>query len=257
MNDLMDYGDLQVALCDGENPVMRLGGELTSQNCSGLARLLGDALEEPGSDLRLDLGGLDFVDSSGVRELVKTVSRANADGRTVSILSITDQLHHVLTVTGLRHLFTIDGEIVPDGRASSAARPEREAERRFSMRCDPAMCRDAREVICDFAAGIGFREHEVAEIKTAVGEAVSNAVRHGAAAGDSINIVCRDAGRRLVVTLSYPSAVFDPAAVPLPVVDECCQGGMGIFMMRLIMDRVDYSFHDGFVDVTIEKSLPQ
>lgn len=256
MNETPQESGLQIVLSNGGRPVMRVAGELTSDNCAGFADLVGDALEGPGAALALDFEGLEYVDSSGLRELMKAAGDAGSAGCTLSIISMQPQFDHVLTVTGLKHLFVID-TVVPDEWISEIECPQRRTEHRFSVVSDRAICRDVRDEVYGFAAAMGFEEPQLAEIQMAVGEAISNAVRHGAAPGDTIDLLCRDAGRRIIITLTYPSAVFDPDQVPAPVIDENCEGGMGIYLMRLVMDRVRYDFHDGLVDLTLEKALPE
>ncbi len=251
----MDETTLQIQLNDGSKPVLQVSGELTVENCDGFADLVGNALGGDGSTLALDLVGLDYVDSSGFMELVRAAKAAAGAGSTLSIVGMQPQFGHLLRVTGLKHLFVID-TIIPQEWIPAARPTIPVPDCVFSVENRGDCCREVRRRVCDFAAGMGFAEPQLSEIKMAVGEAIANAVRHGAGPGDRIEVRCKDSDGILIVTISYPSAWFDPDSVPTPDIDSGPEGGMGIYFMRLVMDRVCFGFQDGRVTVTLEKALP-
>ncbi|MFA5079779.1 MAG: ATP-binding protein, partial [Dehalococcoidia bacterium] len=84
----------------------------------------------------------------------------------------------------------------------------------------------------------------------AVDEASTNVVKYayGGQAG-FIQISCAFEGRDIVVTIRDRARKFDPASVPAPEVDSALEdrkvGGLGIYMMKKMMDRVDYSYKEG------------
>lgn len=110
-------------------------------------------------------------------------------------------------------------------------------------------------VVRDFMIRI-IRQSQLAredenKITLAVDEAVTNIIEHGYQSGidgrieieveadeSQFKIVIRDAGR-----------TFDPEAVPEPdMTDHVAAGrkrGLGIFLMRQIMDEVRYRFKEG------------
>jgi serine/threonine-protein kinase RsbW len=87
----------------------------------------------------------------------------------------------------------------------------------------------------------------VDSICLAVGEAASNAVRHGCRGNEElkVGVECSTDGRSLVVEIRDPGSGFDPEAVPAPFEGELREGGMGIHFMRLMMDEVAYDFGEG------------
>jgi anti-sigma B factor antagonist len=60
----------------------RLVGELDMSSADDLLRAVAEALEEPGGDLTLDMSGLAFIDSSGLRALLE-ISHRLAGGRLI------------------------------------------------------------------------------------------------------------------------------------------------------------------------------
>ena len=60
----------------------RLVGELDMSSAEDLLQAVAEALEEPGGDLTLDMSGLAFIDSSGLRALLE-ISHRLAGGRLI------------------------------------------------------------------------------------------------------------------------------------------------------------------------------
>lgn len=238
---------------EGDNPpVVRAAGALTYENCDSLGDLIKGAFT--GATVELDLGDLDFVDSSGLRILVTAARDARRAGRLVRIVALRRQLSHVLDVSQFRSLFEITAQPAEYTAKESLLAPEESPDFQALPTFDA--CHDARQTVRHYAASMGFNSEALDDICLAVGEAVSNAVRHGSCAdGEPIDISCRRADRRLRVTLSYPSSVFDPQSVPEPELDAFPRGGMGIYFMKLVMDKVEYTFADGRALLTLEKLL--
>jgi anti-sigma regulatory factor (Ser/Thr protein kinase) len=90
----------------------------------------------------------------------------------------------------------------------------------------------------------------VFSFETAVDEASTNVVKYAyGGRGGFFQISCMLEGRDIVVTIRDRAAKFDPASVPAPEVDSTLEdrkvGGLGIYMMKKMMDRVDYSYKEG------------
>ena len=180
----------------------------------------------------LALKDVTFVDSSGLSVLISAALRGQKAGRSFNIISMTAHLNHMLSISGLEHLF---------GIPTTEERPHEEGKRpivgmyRAYLQCkgEKSACRIAREQVCEFARNMGFDQMSIDDIRLAVGEAVSNAVRHGAECGQIIKVRCERDTDKLIVKLSYSSAEFDPLAVPTPSYATAAEGGMGIHFMRL------------------------
>ena len=110
----------------------------------------------------------------------------------------------------------------------------------------------ARSAVAEFAVTCGFYRQVAEDIKLAVGEACNNAVEHGAP-NKPFAITCSYADDALVVNVADQGQGFDlrPAAAQRDLMQS---RGLGIFLMRTLMDHVDYRLKPGDgMQVTLEK----
>jgi anti-sigma B factor antagonist len=85
---------------DGETHVLELIGEL---DLDGAPRLEEELLRAEASDaaaIIVDLGALEFIDSTGIRLLLMAAERCQADGR-LTLLKGPRQVHRVFEITDL------------------------------------------------------------------------------------------------------------------------------------------------------------
>ena len=100
-------------------------------------------------------------------------------------------------------------------------------------------CADSSGSVCDEA---GSTLEELADIKTAVSEAVTNSIIHGYGGREEITIVCRICGKQIEVTVrdegigieDIPKAM-EPLYTTKP---EWERSGMGFAFMEAFMDEL-------------------
>ena len=111
----------------------------------------------------------------------------------------------------------------------------------------PATVGIVRDRVSRFARRRGFSEARAFDIGLAVGEACANAVMH-AANGDSWYCVeARGCGDSITVTIADPGAEVAPQLGRDP--DRV--GGLGLFLMRSLMDRVSLDMSANGTRVTM------
>lgn len=76
-------------------------GELDIATTPTLERAISEATAEGDGALVLDLRGLTFMDSTGLRTLAQTNARAEADGFELTIIRGPRQIERVLEISGL------------------------------------------------------------------------------------------------------------------------------------------------------------
>jgi anti-sigma B factor antagonist len=114
-------GDLELSTTrDGTCAVVRVGGEVDL----GTAGQLSDhavAAQQAATSLVLDLGGVTFMDSTGLKVLLAVHRRAQLSGGHLALAAPTRSVLKVLTVTGLDKTFTICDTVDDAVQACAAA----------------------------------------------------------------------------------------------------------------------------------------
>jgi anti-sigma B factor antagonist len=77
-----------------------VAGELDVSTVDQLREAL-EQLGVEGAELRLDLGGVTFMDSSGIRALMEADAAARANGHTLSITRPSRQVRRILEAVGV------------------------------------------------------------------------------------------------------------------------------------------------------------
>jgi anti-sigma regulatory factor (Ser/Thr protein kinase) len=100
--------------------------------------------------------------------------------------------------------------------------------------------------VVDYAGAAGFSPARVAEIEMAVGEALTNICTYAYPGGEGeVAVQCtHDTGPRLYIDIIDSGVPFDPLSAPQP---DLCEdpverttGGLGIFLLRTIVDEMTY-----------------
>ncbi len=101
------------------------------------------------------------------------------------------------------------------------------------------------------ARACGLNDQQTYDVQMAIDEACSNIIEHayGGRPDGAINIVCEKQGKEFVVTIRDFGKAFDPKQVAQPrtnaPLSERDIGGLGLFFMYKLMDRVEFDFSSG------------
>jgi serine/threonine-protein kinase RsbW len=99
-----------------------------------------------------------------------------------------------------------------------------------------------RQGIAGFATRCGFPEEDVSDIRLAAGEALSNAVEHGSRnEGRKITVACTFDRNVLVIEIQDSGKGFTEPLDRGKVTPDDRGRGFGIFLMRRLMDEVNFS----------------
>jgi len=83
-------------------------GELDATTAPRLRAALDDLAAAATGDVQLDLGGLTFIDSSGLQSITTARRDLQADGRALRIADASKPVRRIFEVTGLRSLLVAD-----------------------------------------------------------------------------------------------------------------------------------------------------
>ncbi|UCH89591.1 MAG: ATP-binding protein [Thermoplasmata archaeon] len=107
---------------------------------------------------------------------------------------------------------------------------------------------EVRDFIADAMKSLGFgSEKEIFEVQVAVDEACTNIMKHAypGTAGPII-IDCSGSGNEFKIIIRDKGKSFDPKSVPEPDTKAPLEkrkiGGLGIFLMKAYIDKLDYTF---------------
>lgn len=110
---------------------------------------------------------------------------------------------------------------------------------------------EIRDFVGEIARKGGFGSKEVYNIQLATDEAASNIIEHayeGVSSG-VLELSCGIQGSAIVIVLVDHGEPFDPSEIPMPDLkadlSERKIGGLGIFLMRKLMDEVRYDSQPG------------
>ncbi|NUP98866.1 MAG: ATP-binding protein [Armatimonadetes bacterium] len=126
---------------------------------------------------------------------------------------------------------------------------------------DPAYLELVGQVVTFVAMRMGFADRDAARIRLAVDEACANVVSHATPDGAPYRVVCEEQGERLVVRVQDAGPVFDLEAFANPNLDVPLEkrqvGGLGLYLMRRVMDSVELMARDDGKELVLSKVLPR
>ena len=115
------------------------------------------------------------------------------------------------------------------------------------------------EKIPSFIESLGLDGKTTDELNLAIEEAVTNIISYSSGKGD-IEINAKKKTDRVIVTLKDNGKPFDPTSTIEPDISSTPNdrpiGGLGIFLVRRLMDEVSYDRKDGVNSLTLIKKLP-
>ena len=110
---------------------------------------------------------------------------------------------------------------------------------------------EIRDFVGEIARQGGFGSKEVYNIQLATDEAASNIIEHAyeGVSDGVLELSCGFQGSVIVIILVDHGEPFDPSEIPMPDLkadlSERKIGGLGIFLMRKLMDEVRYDSQPG------------
>ncbi|MDI6766619.1 MAG: ATP-binding protein [Bacteroidota bacterium] len=103
-----------------------------------------------------------------------------------------------------------------------------------------------REFVSDAAKKFGFDDESIGKIALAVDEACTNIIKHAYGFSPQHNIDIKIVTNKEIfeIIIRHQGKLFDPKLVKTPdlkdYIDHPRRGGLGIHLMRLLMDQVEY-----------------
>lgn len=110
---------------------------------------------------------------------------------------------------------------------------------KFSVPGKPEYVGTVRMAVSCLANSIGFDVEAIEDIKVAVSEACTNAVCHGNRRSDIYEVTCELCEDRIVVSVIDQAGGYDLSGYREPCLENPKEGGLGIYIIKALMDEVD------------------
>ncbi len=121
-----------------------------------------------------------------------------------------------------------------------------------------------RDFVSQAAVAAGFSEEDVSKIALAVDEACTNVIKHAYKYNPEkhISVTVADNKGEFEVSIVDNGKQFDPQKLKAPDMKEYLssyrRGGLGVYLMKSLMDRVEYDIEPGKSNkVRLIKHLPR
>ncbi|HLC41681.1 MAG TPA: ATP-binding protein [Methylomirabilota bacterium] len=107
----------------------------------------------------------------------------------------------------------------------------------------PEQLKEIRQWLGQVGGAVGLAQDEIANVKVAVCEACTNIIRHAYEGNYSrpIWLTARSQGSGIELEIRDFGRPFDHARVSAPDFEEAHEGGYGVFLMRKLMDAIEFS----------------
>ena len=125
-------------------------------------------------------------------------------------------------------------------------------DQQFGMRIgsDVAEIPEVSAWLEEVMLGSGFTEEAILDTQLAAEEAITNVIVHGyKEPGGEIVITCHVSSDHIKIEIGDTAPRFDPLSIPEPELESTIEkrtiGGLGIFLIRQVMDEVSYRYENG------------
>lgn len=121
------------------------------------------------------------------------------------------------------------------------------SSKEFVIKNDTAEIQLLSEEVVGFCRGNGIKESVCFDVRLALEEVISNTIKYGYDDSEvhTIRVRVEREAQELLLEVEDSARSFNPLAVPKPdvslPVEEKSLGGLGIFLLQAVMDRLEYN----------------
>lgn len=123
--------------------------------------------------------------------------------------------------------------------------------------CSAQFVSVSRRTLEGVTSGLPLAQDQLDDLKLAVGEACTNAVKFSGPDRPAVRIIYRIESDRLEIEVRNKGNAFQSSEQPArgSINEHLREGGLGLFLIGTLMDSVDISCEDGEVALRMSKSL--
>ena len=127
----------------------------------------------------------------------------------------------------------------------------------LKVKADLGQLHRIREFVTEAAEALGAASASIDDLRIAVDEAVTNILTHGYGGPGDVEIDMVVEGKDLVVRLRDRAPSFDPRLAPpadlRPPGERDNPGGLGVYLMKSLMDEIVHDSIDGGNEIIMTK----
>lgn len=238
---------------DGDQPSLAVSGHVDETNVYRLVTVLDHLVDEHERCVSLDLGEVESIDVAALGYLAESAGALSERQRRLHLREASGAVRRCLNRHPLGDLFCLEEQCL--GRRCEIASKICRIEV-FDLPSDPVCCREARSRVMRVAREAGLEGQWLGDVMLAVGEAVTNAIRHGHSGleDSSFTVSCLASSDRISVSVSDSGPGFCTADVPSYEEAMLAEHGRGIHCMNSLVDDVSFAF-DGGTTVRLVKRV--
>jgi serine/threonine-protein kinase RsbW len=221
-------------------------GRLDFAAAAGFQRQLEDRLADtsPAPDaLIVDCSVLDYVSSAGLRVFLLAARAAQRAGIPFALCALKPPVREVFELSGFSRIISVHAD-----RATALSRTAGTtlSEQRTSVPAHAGQLPALTQFLRQFWSDAHLLPAQAPAFELALEEVFMNVVLHGSPAGTTprveVSLSLRDS--ELAMTIEDDGPPFDPLTVPPPDLSASLGprpvGGLGVFLVRQMMDAVSY-----------------
>lgn len=244
---------MQIVKHDSSLPYISVSGDVDISSSNRLRRVLEQAIKNCKNQIELDLRGVTFIDSSGIRVISDCALILRQSRRTLNIVECSQIARKHIADCGLSNALGLK-ENDADSEWASGNRHQKWLFSSFSVPANLITPAVIRERIARLINGLRLSDTETADVELAVGEAATNAYKYGCKDScGKISVWCTADYKQLMIEIADTGCGFDQSKIASPDWDDLPTCGMGIAIMKLVMDEVEFEFHGGTTVRMIKK----
>ena len=236
---------------DGAALTVALEGRLDPSSSSRLEAELRGALDGV-RELTLDLAGLEYISSAGLRVFLSAYKIMKRQGK-MTVRNVNEVVHEIFEVTGFSGILRI--EDAPSGGEEPGKELTLEAKIDNNERFTDFLNAELEAMDCPIKAQM--------QIDTAVDEILANVANYAYGEGSgpvTLRVGQEDEPRTAVIRFTDSGVPFNPLEKEVPdsislSADDRPIGGLGIYLVRKLMDEVAYEHREGKNILVLKKRI--
>lgn len=226
--------------------VLKIKSDLCYDNAHEIVEdVRGLILKHP-KQIVLDFSTVEMIDSSRLRALLESHRLCDKAKIELRLTSLSRCIVRIINMSGFGDLLNIPQITLNDHTSGLMSKFDYDSQSwnvvEYVAASDPSVIAILRSKVRDAALKAGVKDDILCDIQIAVGEALTNAYKHGSPnkGTDKITLRCMSCSKALVIEVEDEGTPFDPDSVAEPNPEHMRENGMGIFIMRQAMDAVEF-----------------